>query len=45
MMPVQRTTIPLILKNHDVAVSAQTGSGKTLAFLLPVIHSLMNKKV
>nr|QBK46521.1 DExD/H box RNA helicase 28 [Philasterides dicentrarchi] len=39
MMPVQKVSIPLMLKNHDLAVEAQTGSGKTLAFLLPVLHS------
>ncbi|KAJ3447915.1 atp-dependent RNA helicase ddx55 [Anaeramoeba flamelloides] len=35
MTPVQRTAIPLLLTNKDVAVEACTGSGKTLAFLVP----------
>lgn len=43
MMPVQKVAIPLILKNHDVAVEAQTGSGKTFAFLLPIFHILLQK--
>lgn len=41
MMPVQKTAIPLFIKNHDLAVEAQTGSGKTLAFLLPIFHILL----
>lgn len=43
MMPVQKATIPLFIKNHDLAVEAQTGSGKTLAFLLPVFHILLKQ--
>eukprot|EP00438_Fugacium_kawagutii_P030980 Skav203556 [mRNA] locus=scaffold3576:106185:109654:+ [translate_table: standard] len=35
MTPVQAITIPLLLKQRDVAVEACTGSGKTLAFLIP----------
>eukprot|EP00899_Mesostigma_viride_P014675 jgi/Mesvir1/23208/Mv22670-RA.1 len=38
--PVQAATIPLFLKNKDVAVDACTGSGKTLAFLLPCFEIL-----
>ena len=33
--PVQAATIPLLLGNKDVCVSAETGSGKTLAFAIP----------
>lgn len=40
--PVQRATIPLIVKQHkDVVAEAVTGSGKTLAFLLPLLHRLL----
>ena len=40
--PVQRATIPLIVKQHkDVVAEAVTGSGKTLAFLLPLMHRLL----
>lgn len=42
-MPVQKATIPLFIKNHDLAVEAQTGSGKTLAFLLPVLNILLKQ--
>ncbi|KRX10171.1 P-loop containing nucleoside triphosphate hydrolase [Pseudocohnilembus persalinus] len=44
MMPVQKVSIPLMLRNHDVAVEAITGSGKTLAFLVPVLHSYQINK-
>jgi superfamily II DNA/RNA helicase len=44
MMPVQKGTLPLFMKNYDVAVEAQTGSGKTLAFLLPMFHALLSNK-
>lgn len=38
MTPVQAITIPLLLKQRDVAVEACTGSGKTLAFLIPTFE-------
>ncbi|XP_017785083.1 PREDICTED: ATP-dependent RNA helicase DDX55 [Nicrophorus vespilloides] len=44
MTPVQTATIPLLLKNKDVAAEAVTGSGKTLAFLIPMIEILLRKK-
>ncbi|XP_077968486.1 ATP-dependent RNA helicase DDX55-like [Styela clava] len=43
MTPVQTATIPLFLRNKDVAVEAVTGSGKTLAFVIPMIEMLMRK--
>ncbi|VEN55959.1 unnamed protein product [Callosobruchus maculatus] len=44
MTPVQTYTIPLMLKNKDVAAEAVTGSGKTLAFLIPLLEILKRKE-
>jgi len=38
--PIQRQTIPLILKGHDVMGGAQTGTGKTAGFTLPLLQLL-----
>jgi ATP-dependent RNA helicase DeaD len=38
--PIQRETIPLLLKGHDLIGQAQTGTGKTAAFVLPVLERL-----
>ena len=32
--PIQASTLPIALKNNDVAGQAQTGTGKTAAFLI-----------
>lgn len=44
MTPVQAATIPLFLKNKDVAAEAVTGSGKTLAFVIPIIEILQRRE-
>lgn len=41
---VQQKTIPLVLENKNVIVSANTGTGKTAAFALPIIQLLLNKQ-
>ena len=41
---VQEKTIPLVLENKDVIVSAQTGTGKTAAFALPILQRLYDKQ-
>lgn len=42
--PVQKQTIPFILRGKDVLASAQTGSGKTGAFAIPIIEKLLQFK-
>ncbi|CCF58318.1 hypothetical protein KAFR_0E01640 [Kazachstania africana CBS 2517] len=41
---IQRDSIPVSLKGHDVLGAARTGSGKTLAFLIPVLEKLYREK-
>ncbi|GMM39043.1 RNA-dependent ATPase [Saccharomycopsis crataegensis] len=43
MTDIQKQTIPLSLKGHDILGAARTGSGKTLAFLIPLIEILYRK--
>ncbi len=40
--PIQDRTLPLSLRDKDIAGQAQTGTGKTAAFLLAVFQRLMN---
>lgn len=44
MTEIQRDSIPISLKGHDVLGAAKTGSGKTLAFLIPVLEKLYREK-
>ncbi|EPY85815.1 ATP-dependent RNA helicase DDX55, partial [Camelus ferus] len=37
-------TIPLFMKNKDVAAEAVTGSGKTLAFVIPILEILLRRE-
>lgn len=41
---VQTKTIPSVLDNRDVLVTAQTGSGKTAAFSIPIIEKMLLAK-
>jgi len=45
LFPIQAQTFDLIYEGMDIIGKAYTGSGKTLAFVLPVIATLMNKKL
>ncbi len=38
--PIQKETIPAILRGADIMASAQTGTGKTAGFTLPILHRL-----
>eukprot|EP00249_Psilotum_nudum_P019645 c27355_g1_i1 orf=293-2674(-) len=38
--PIQRKTLPLVLRGCDVVAMARTGSGKTAAFLIPLLEKL-----
>jgi ATP-dependent RNA helicase RhlB len=42
---IQEKVIPLLLKETDVIGVARTGTGKTAAYLLPLIHSLLQKNL
>jgi len=43
--PIQASTLPIALENHDVAGQAQTGTGKTAAFLIAAYERLINNPV
>jgi len=42
--PIQASTLPIALKEHDVAGQAQTGTGKTAAFLIAAYQRLMKSQ-
>lgn len=44
MTEIQKESIPVSLKGHDMLAAAKTGSGKTLAFLIPVVEKLYREK-
>jgi len=39
--PIQASTLPIALQQHDVAGQAQTGTGKTAAFLIATFERLL----
>jgi hypothetical protein len=42
---VQAKAIPLALDGRDVLARAKTGSGKTAAYILPILHSILKRKL
>ncbi len=42
--PIQASTLPIALANHDVAGQAQTGTGKTAAFLIAAYQRILNNR-
>ncbi|MCE0724357.1 MULTISPECIES: ATP-dependent RNA helicase DbpA [Legionella] len=40
MTPIQRQSLPIILRNEDIIAQAKTGSGKTAAFALSLLNNL-----
>ena len=43
--PIQASTLPIALKQQDVAGQAQTGTGKTAAFLIAAFERLLTNPV
>ena len=42
--PIQASTLPIAIENHDVAGQAQTGTGKTAAFLIAAFQRLLTNE-
>ena len=43
--PIQAISLPITLKQHDIAGQAQTGTGKTAAFLIATFQKLLQSEV
>ncbi|VDL27110.1 unnamed protein product [Hymenolepis diminuta] len=42
---IQQAVIPFALEKKSMCIQARTGSGKTGAFSIPIIHSILEKKM
>lgn len=45
MTKIQKTAVPIIIKNQNVVLKSETGSGKTLAYLVPLLEYLSAKSL
>ncbi|CAH0533260.1 ATP-dependent RNA helicase RhlE [Vibrio stylophorae] len=43
--PIQKRTIPMVIKGEDVIALAPTGSGKTASFVLPLLEKMATQGV
>ncbi|KAL9062434.1 MAG: hypothetical protein Q9157_008926 [Trypethelium eluteriae] len=43
--PIQSAAIPLALEGKDIIARAKTGSGKTAAYILPILQSILRRKM
>ncbi|KAI8087698.1 P-loop containing nucleoside triphosphate hydrolase protein [Gilbertella persicaria] len=41
--PVQKHSVPIVLKGNDLMACAQTGSGKTAGFLFPILSAMFSR--
>lgn len=42
---VQMQTMPALLEDRNVLVTAPTGTGKTMSYLVPIMHNIVKKRV
>ncbi|KAK4697699.1 ATP-dependent RNA helicase DDX56/DBP9, partial [Lecanoromycetidae sp. Uapishka_2] len=43
--PIQAKSIPLALEGRDILARSKTGSGKTAAYILPILQSVLQRKI
>ncbi len=44
LLPIQRISLPLVLRGYNVLIVAPTGSGKTEAAIIPVLSQMLRKR-
>lgn len=43
--PVQMQTLPALLEDRNILVTAPTGTGKTISYLLPLVQNILKKRL